>query len=127
MNSLVNTAADLAEWTCKAHSRELREGVAVHTTVDIPGHARLSGQPVDMSRRGASISLPFSIAPGQQCAIHLHLEACGITGWFHVPAEVRYCLDLEEGRFRAGLRFNAVDARTADLLDALCTENPSLI
>jgi len=79
----------------------------------LPGHI------VDMSRVGASITVPFDLAHGQQCLIDLELEACGDISEFHIQAEVRYCVPIGDGEFRAGLRFGETDAATSALIAAI--------
>jgi c-di-GMP-binding flagellar brake protein YcgR len=123
--------ADLAESTRirvpNERRRERREGIAVHATVRVPGRDDLRGHTVDLSRGGASVSVPFALALGQQCSIDLELEACGITGSFHIPAEVRYCVEMDVCRHRVGLRFGVMDQQTSGLLDALCKVYPPAV
>jgi c-di-GMP-binding flagellar brake protein YcgR len=96
-----------------------RKSVAIHARVTVPGMSVLPGHMVDMSRAGASITVPFELAYGQPCLIDLQLEACGDTSAFHIQAEVRYCVRMSDGRFRAGLRFGETDAATAALIAAI--------
>jgi len=96
-----------------------RKSVAIHARVTVPGMSVLPGHMVDMSRAGASITVPFELAHGQQCLIDLQLEACGNTSSFHIQAEVRYCVAMNDGRFRAGLRFGETDAATSALIAAI--------
>jgi hypothetical protein len=49
----------------------------------------------------------------------LELEACGDISDFHIQAEVRYCVPMSNGRFRAGLRFGETDAATSALIAAI--------
>jgi c-di-GMP-binding flagellar brake protein YcgR len=79
----------------------------------------LPGHTVDMSRAGASITVPFALALGQPCVIDLQLQACGETSAFHIPAEVRYCVEVGKGRYRAGVRFGEVDAATSAFIEAI--------
>jgi c-di-GMP-binding flagellar brake protein YcgR len=96
-----------------------RKSVAIHAKVTVPGMSILPGHMVDMSRVGASITLPFELAHGQQCLIDLELQACGETSAFHIPAEVRYCVALGTGRFRAGVRFGEIDAATSAFIASI--------
>lgn len=96
-----------------------RKSVAIHAKVTVPGMSVLPGHTVDMSRAGASITMPFELAHGQQCLIDLQLEACGESREFHIQAEVRYCVQMSDGRFRAGVRFGETDAATAALIAAI--------
>ncbi len=96
-----------------------RKSVAIRATVTVPGIALLPAHTVDMSRAGASITVPFELAHGQQCLIDLELEACGESRDFHIQAEVRYCVPVSDGRFRAGLRFGEIDAATSALIAAI--------
>jgi len=96
-----------------------RKSVAIHARVTVPGMSVLPGHTVDMSRAGASITVPFELAHGQQCLIDLQLEACGEISSFHIQAEVRYCVPMSDGRFRAGLRFGETDAATSALIAAI--------
>jgi hypothetical protein len=96
-----------------------RKSVAIHATVTVPGMSVLPGHTVDMSRVGASITMPFELAHGQQCFIDLELEVCGATSAFHIPAEVRYCAPMGAGRFRAGVRFGETDAATSAFIAAI--------
>jgi len=96
-----------------------RKSVAIHARVTVPGMSVLPGHTVDMSRAGASITVPFELAHGQPCLIDLELEACGESRAFHIQAEVRYCVAMHDGRFRAGLRFGETDAATSALMAAL--------
>jgi PilZ domain len=96
-----------------------RKSVAFRANVTVAGMSVLPGHIVDMSRVGASITVPFELAHGQQCLIDLELEACGEISDFHIQAEVRYCVSLSDGRFRAGLRFHETDAATSALIAAI--------
>jgi hypothetical protein len=96
-----------------------RKSVAIRANVTVPGISWLPAHTVDMSRAGASITVPFELAPGQQCLIDLELQACGETSDFHIQTEVRYCVPVSDGRFRAGLRFGETDAATSALIAAI--------
>ena len=96
-----------------------RRSVAVHARVTVPGIAVLPAHTVDMSRSGASITLPFELAPGQVCLIDLELQACGDSRAFHIAAEVRYCVTMAAGRFRAGVRFGEIDAATSAFIASI--------
>ena len=96
-----------------------RKSVAIRANVTVPGMSVLPGHTVDMSRAGASIAVPFELAHGQLCLIDLELEACGDISDFHIQAEVRYCVSMSGGRFRAGLRFGETDAATSALIAAI--------
>ena len=96
-----------------------RRSVVIHAQVTVPGMSVLPGHTIDMSRAGASITVPFELAYGQACVIDLKLQACGETSAFHIPAEVRYCVQVGKGRFRAGVRFGDVDAATSAFIAAI--------
>jgi hypothetical protein len=63
--------------------------------------------------------MPFELAHGQQCLIDLEVQACGETSNFHIQAEVRYCVRMSDGRFRAGVRFGETDAATSAFIAAI--------
>ena len=96
-----------------------RKSVTIRAKVTVPGMSILPGHTVDMSRAGASITMPFELAHGQQCLIDLELQACGETSSFHIQAEVRYCVPMGDGRFRAGVRFAETDAATSAFIAAI--------
>jgi hypothetical protein len=96
-----------------------RKSVTIRAKVTVPGMSILPGHTVDMSRAGASITMPFELAHGQQCLIDLELQACGETSSFHIQAEVRYCVPMNDGRFRAGVRFAETDAATSAFIAAI--------
>ena len=96
-----------------------RKSVAIHARVTVPGMSVLPGHTVDMSRAGASLTMPFELAHGQQCQIDLELEACGEKREFHIQAEVRYCVPMSDGQFRAGVRFGETDAATSAFIAAI--------
>ncbi len=96
-----------------------RKSVSIRAKVTVPGMSILPGHTVDMSRAGASITMPFELAHGQQCLIDMELQACGETRCFHIQAEVRYCVPMSNGRFRAGVRFGDTDAATSALIAAI--------
>jgi hypothetical protein len=96
-----------------------RKSIAIRAKVTVPGMSVLPGHTIDMSRAGASLTMPFELANGQQCLIDLQLEACGETRAFHIPAEVRYCVEMGKGRFRAGVRFGETDAATSAFIAAI--------
>ncbi len=96
-----------------------RRSVALHARVTAPGIAVLPAHTVDLSRSGASITLPFELAAGQLCLIDLELEVCGESRAFHIAAEVCYCVIMGEGRFRAGVRFGEIDAATAAFIASI--------
>jgi c-di-GMP-binding flagellar brake protein YcgR len=95
-----------------------RKSIGVKARITVPGKSVLPAHTVDLSRGGASITLPFEMAPGQKCLIDLELAACGISSAFHIPAEVRYCVQMGKTRFRAGVRFGEVDPTTDALIAA---------
>jgi hypothetical protein len=96
-----------------------RKSVGIRARVTLPGMSVLPGHTVDLSRAGASITVPFELAQGQQCLIDLELQACGVTSAFHIPAEVRYCVQMGKARFRAGVRFGETDAATSAFIAAI--------
>jgi hypothetical protein len=96
-----------------------RKSVAFRAKVTVQGMSVLPGHMVDLSRAGASITVPFELAHGQPCLIDLELQACGEVCDFHIQAEVRYCVPMNDGRFRAGLRFFETDAATSALIAAI--------
>jgi hypothetical protein len=96
-----------------------RKSIALHAKVTLPGMSVLPGHTVDISRAGASITVPFELAHGQQCLIDLQLQACGESSAFHIPGEVRYCVQMAKGRFRAGIRFGEIDPATSALIAAI--------
>jgi hypothetical protein len=96
-----------------------RKSVAIRAKVTVPGMSVLPGHTIDMSRAGASLTVPFELAIGQRCLIDLQLEACGETCTFHIPAEVRYCVQMGKARFRAGVRFGETDAATSAFIAAI--------
>jgi hypothetical protein len=96
-----------------------RKSVAIHARVTVPGMSVLPGHTVDMSRAGASLTMPYELAHGQQCQIDLELEACGEKREFHIQAEVRYCVPMSDGQFRAGVRFGETDAATSAFIAAI--------
>jgi PilZ domain-containing protein len=100
----------------RADSRKI---FRVHAKITILGQGVLPGHTVDLSRKGASITLPFELAPGQDCQIELELQACGVTGVFQIPAQVRYCVRYGGSQFRAGLRFGETDAATTALIASI--------
>jgi hypothetical protein len=96
-----------------------RKSVAIHARVTVPGKSVLPGHTVDMSRAGASITLPFELAQGQLCQIDLELQVCGESRAFHIPGEVRYCVSMAAGQFRAGVRFVETDAATSAFIASI--------
>ena len=93
--------------------------IRVRAKITVPGQSALLGHTVDLSRKGASITMPFELAPGQDCQIDLELQACGVTGVFQIPAQVRYCVRLGGNQFRAGVQFGETDAATSALLASI--------
>jgi hypothetical protein len=96
-----------------------RKSIAIRATVTVPGKSVLPGHTVDLSRAGASITVPFDLAQEQECLIDLELHACGTTGAFHIPAEVRYCVPMSRGRFRIGMRFGRMDTATTAFIETI--------
>jgi hypothetical protein len=96
-----------------------RKSIAIRAKVTVPGCSVLPGHTVDLSRVGASITVPFDLAQGQECLIDFELQACGAVGAFHIPAEVRYCVGMGRGRFRIGMRFGQMDAQTSAFIEAI--------
>lgn len=118
--------ADLAESQRLPRIEERREtrrqSVGIRAKITVPGMSVLPAHTVDLSRVGASITLPFQLEVGQKCLIDLELAACGRTSVFHIPAEIRYCVPMGTARFRAGLRFGEVDEETDALIAAALGE-----
>lgn len=99
-----------------------RRSIEVRATVTIPEEsALLEGHTVDLSLGGASITMPFELPRGRACLIDLEFEACGSCSTFSIPAEVRYCVRMDDGEFRAGVRFGQIDEATAAFLAAVLT------
>ena len=96
-----------------------RKSIGIRAKVTVPGKSVLPAHTVDLSHAGASITLPFQLASGQKCLIDLELAACGMTSIFHIPAEVRYCVQMATGRFRAGVRFGETDAATSAFIASI--------
>jgi hypothetical protein len=96
-----------------------RKSVGIRAKITVPGMSVLPGHTVDLSRAGASITVPFELAQGQQCLIDLELQACGVISAFHIPAEVRYCVQMGKARFRAGVRFGETDPATSAFIAAI--------
>jgi hypothetical protein len=112
-------ADDLFVPASQERRRVERRSITVRATVTVPGTSVLPGHTVDLSCAGASITVPFELAQGQECLIDLELHACGSIGAFHIPAEVRYCVPMSRGRFRIGLRFGHLDAATNGFIEAI--------
>jgi c-di-GMP-binding flagellar brake protein YcgR len=112
--------ADLAESQripCLVERRvDARKSVRVRAKITVPGKSVLPSHTMDLSCRGASVTLPFELAQGQPCLIDLELEACGAMSAFHIAAEVRYCVQMGKARFRAGMRFGEIDPATSALI-----------
>lgn len=99
-----------------------RRSIEVRASVTIPDEsALLEGHTVDLSLGGASITLPFELPRGRTCLIDLEFEACGSSSTFRIPAEVRYCVKMDGGEFRAGVRFGQIDEATAAFIAAVLT------
>ena len=99
--------------------RESRRSISLRAKVTVMGMSVLPGHTVDLSHQGASLTLPFPLSNGQACAIDLELEACGITGEYHLPAQVRYCVPAINSRFRIGVSFEKLDDATSALITSL--------
>jgi c-di-GMP-binding flagellar brake protein YcgR len=112
-------AADLTAWPMDERRRHARKSVAIRAKVTVYGKSVLPGTTLDLSLTGASFTVPFELAQGQMCLIDLELEACGETAAFHIPAEVRYCVQMGRSRWRAGMRFGETDAATSALIESL--------
>jgi PilZ domain len=114
--------ADLAESQRIPVLDERRESerlsIGIRAKITVPGKSVLPGHTVNLSRGGASITLPFPLATDQQCLIDLELAACGTTGVFHIPADVRYCVQMGIRRFRVGVRFTDLGPATEALIAA---------
>ena len=111
-------SADLAQ---NRRSTE-RRSIEVRATIMIPDEsALLEGQTVDLSLGGASITMPFELARGSTCLIDLEFEAFGSSSTFRIPAEVRYCVKMDGGEFRAGVRFGQIDEATTAFITAVLT------
>jgi hypothetical protein len=126
INDVVNTveefdfdATDLVEPLARERRIDGRKMISIRATVTVPGEGVLQGHTVDLSHGGAAITMPFELAPGQNCLIDLELEACGMTGAFRIPAQVCYCVPLDEVRFRAGVQFGQTDDATSALIAAV--------
>jgi PilZ domain len=121
--SLIEThefqADELGDAAAPDRRVDSRKMIRVRATITVPGQSVLLGHTVDLSRTGASITLPFELAPGQDCEIELELEACGVTGVFQIPAQVRYCMRFGGNEFRAGVRFGETDAATTALIASI--------
>jgi c-di-GMP-binding flagellar brake protein YcgR len=113
-------AAELAAWSSKEDRRSHeRKSIAIRAKVTVFGKSVLPGHTVDLSLGGAGITVPFELEQGQRCLIDLELQACGETAAFHIPAEVRYCVQMGRTRYRAGLRFGETDAATSGFIASL--------
>lgn len=118
-------AAELPSWPKQERRVHERKSIAIRARVTVLGKSVLPGHTVDISPAGASITVPFELALGQRCLIDLELAACGDTSAFHIPAEVRYCVQLGKSRFRAGLLFGELDAATSTFVASILRIKPS--
>lgn len=112
-------AAELSALPMEERRSHERKSVVIRAKVTIYGKSVLPGHTVDLSQAGASFTVPFELAQGQKCLIDLELEACGDTAVFHIPAEVRYCVQMGRSRWRAGMRFGETDTATSALIGAI--------
>jgi hypothetical protein len=112
-------AAELAAWPAEERRGFERRSVAIRAKVTVYGKSVLPGTTLDLSRGGASFTVPFELAQGQKCLIDIELEACGQTAVFHIPADVRYCVQMGRSRYRAGMRFGETEAATSSLIESL--------
>ena len=112
-------AAELTPLPMAERRSHERKSVVIRAKVTIYGKSVLPGHTVDLSQAGASFTVPFELAQGQKCLIDLELEACGETAVFHIPAEVRYCVQMGRSRWRAGMRFGETDPATSALIEAI--------
>jgi PilZ domain len=115
----LTAAAELTKWPMEERRSHERKSVVIRAKVTIYGKSVLPGHTVDLSQAGASFTVPFELAQGQKCLIDLELEACGDTAMFHIPAEVRYCVQMGRSRWRAGMRFGETDTATSALIEAI--------
>jgi hypothetical protein len=117
------SAADLADSAripiVVERRHDARRSIALRAKVTVMGRSVLPGHTVDLSLQGASLTLPFPLSNGQACAIDLELEACGITGEYHIVAQVRYCVAAVNSRFRIGVSFENLDEATTALITSL--------
>ncbi|HEY2145068.1 MAG TPA: PilZ domain-containing protein [Steroidobacteraceae bacterium] len=112
-------AAELTAWPREERRGHDRKSVAIRAKVTVYGKSVLPGHTVDLSQAGASFTVPFELEQGQECLIDLELEACGETTVFHIPAEVRYCVQMGRSRYRAGMRFGETDTATSALIESI--------
>ena len=120
-------ASDLAPFTGlrkvsnpEERRTSVRRSIEVRATVTVPDQAALlEGHTVDLSVGGASITLPFEVAPGQACLIELEFAAFGASDALRIPAQVRYCVRMEHTGFRAGVCFGRIDDATAAFIAAV--------
>jgi hypothetical protein len=96
-----------------------RKVVSMVAKVQLPDGAVLHGHSADISQTGIGLFSPRMLHPEEQCTLQIDLSVCGMNIELRLAGRVCYCHPQGDGRFRAGMRFVAMDADTAKLLGQL--------
>lgn len=94
-----------------------RTNLHLKADVTLPGDLTIVGHTLDISSGGLSLEVPYRLELGQRCEIELNLSKMGGPRWVQLTGEVRRCVDVDEGRFMAGLQFVDIDPALAEMLD----------
>ncbi len=117
MNNRQQTSNMVAE--SRPAERRIKRRTQLHLKADVtlPGDLTIVGHTVDISASGLSIDVPYQLEPGQHCEIELNFSRMGGPAWVQLSGEVRRCVEVDEGRFQAGLQFVDLDPKLVELLD----------
>jgi c-di-GMP-binding flagellar brake protein YcgR len=112
---------ELSELTKLDSERRIaaRKVVNLVAKVQLPDGTVLHGHSADISQTGIGLVSPCMLHPDEQCSLQIDLSVCGMNLELNLAGKVCYCHPSAEGKFRAGMRFVAMDANAAQLLSQL--------
>lgn len=96
-----------------------RKTMQVLARVRMDGDAPLDAQTADLSHHGVSITSPRQMNVGQECIVELGVSVPEIASPPVLRAAVCYCMRLQEGGFRIGMKFTSVSIEAAELIVAV--------
>jgi len=98
-----------------------RKSLRIQARISIDGEVQLDAHTIDLSHHGISVTTGRQLNEGVVCDVELGGPARVVAQSPALQAEVRYCVPLQNGQFRIGMRFISVSIEAAELILAVLT------
>jgi hypothetical protein len=100
----------------KERRRAKRAMLRVRADVTLPGDLTIESHTMDISTTGLSFDVPYELQVAERCVVEFDLKKMGGRR-FELVAIVRNCRADPQGKFHAGLEFQAPPAELSATLE----------